>query len=285
MSDHQDRGQDNLRDGENAPPVAQAEPSKPVHPDEDGWEAALANTGTLQVPTPPPAAAQAPVHDMGSITAPMPPVVPVAPVMPVPVHGSSAVAPPALHLQTHAPNAGPAIIVPQIPDYPRRKPQPLTGPLLSVYGAMLWSFVVAGQFTTSWMSSGPMDERWAAIAVFMATVVTGIVALRRAHGAAPVTAARVVGRGAFAFVGAFVAWFATIFVAALAGNTASRNHDVLIAMALTALAVTASVIGPRLTSPGPHLTPTHGRRVMQVMFWAGLALVTLIAGAELVSNG
>lgn len=276
---------------DNAKPVPAAEPSQPTQPDEDGWESALANTENLHVPTPPPAVAEAP--DVGSITAPMPPVAPAPqppPALPAPGAPAPPAAPPvptsapALHLATQGPTAGPAIVIPPIPDYPRRKPQPLVGPVLSVYGAMLWSFVVAGQFTTSWMSSGPMDERWAVLAVFVATIGMGIVALRRAHAAAPVTAGRVVGRAAFAFVGAFIAWFATIFVAALVGNASSRNHDVLIAFGLTALAVTATVVGPRLTSPGPHAT-SHGRRFLQVVVWGGLALVTLIAGAELVANG
>ncbi len=275
-------------DDQNPKGVPQAEPSSPTQPDEDGWEAALADMPNLQ-PTPPPAdvahAVQPPpepAHDVGSVTAPMPPVAPLPMPQPHTIPQPTASAP-ALHLQ--AQNMGPAIIVPQIPDYLRRKPQPLIGPVLSVYGALLWSFVLAGQFTTSWMSSGPMDERLALFTVFLATVVTGIIALRRAQTAAPVTAGRVLGRAVFAFVGAGIAWFATVFVAAIAGNTASRNHDVLIAMFLLALAVTATVMGPRLTSPGPHAAPSHGRKVIQVSFWAGLAVVTLIAGAELVSNG
>ncbi len=277
-------------DDQNPKGVPEAAASSPTAPDEDGWEAALAAMPNLPV-TPAPAdaahTAQAPpvpmhgTNDVGSITAPMPPVAPLPvpqPLIPVPTASA-----PALHLQ--AQNMGPAIIVPQIPDYPRRKPQPLIGPVLSVYGALLWSFVLAGQFTTSWMNAGPMDERLALLTVFVATVGMGIIALRRAQVAAPTSVGRVLGRAVFAFVGAFIAWFATIFVAAIAGHSASRNHDVLIAMFLLALAVTATVLGPRLTSPGPHAAPSHGRKVIQVSFWAGLAVVTLIAGAELVSNG
>jgi len=266
-------------ENKNAPNVPAAEPSQPNVPDEDGWEAALD------------AVASPPEPDVGNITAPMPPVAPIPQVAPPAAQLAQGAPPPAagsapaLHLANQGPMAGPPIAIPRIPDYPKRKPQPLVGPLLSVFGAMLWSFVVAGQFTTSWMSSGPMDERLAAFAVFAATIVTGIFALRRAHAAAPVAPARVVGRAAFAFVGAFVAWFATIFVAAIAGNVASRNHDVLIAFGLIALAVTASILGPRLTSPGPHVAPSHGRRVVQVMMWASFAVVTLVAGAELVANG
>ena len=282
-------------DRAHTPAAPPPEPSTPTQPDEDGWEAALADMPNLPTPAPPAAATDpeaaaaaamntatpqpAPMHDVGTVTAPMLPVAPLPLQNPVPALAGA----PALHLQAH--NQGPSIIIPQIPDYPRRKPQPLTGPLLSVYGGLLWSFVLAGQFTTSWMSGGPLDERWAASIVFVATIVSGILALCRAQSAAPVAAARVVGRAAFAFVGAFVGWVATVFVAAVAGNMASRNHDVLIAFVLVTLAVLASVLGPRLTSPSPHIAPTHGRKVMQVMFWAGLAVVTLIAGAELVANG
>jgi hypothetical protein len=266
--------------------------------EEDEWESALANVPNLEVPTPPP-------PENVEQTAPMPAVAPkpdgqLAPLPPQVLQApqaqatNAAQAPIQGQVAQQAPIASPVagqlhphIVLPIPPEYvaPTRKPQPLIGPVLTVYGALLWSFVVAGQFTTSWMSSGPLGEGWAVLIVMVSTLSAGIWAIVRSHRSQPATPARLVGRTAFAFVGGLVAWFATVFVAAIAGNVASRNHDILIAFVLVALAVTTSIAGPRLTAPAATMGVSHGRKVVLAMVWVGLAIVTLIAGAELASNG
>src|SRR5689334_7425060 len=51
-----------------------------------------------------------------------------------------------------------------------RRPWPVMGSALNVFGVLLWSFVVFGQFTTSWMSGAPLAEGTATLFVFFATL-------------------------------------------------------------------------------------------------------------------
>ena len=84
-----------------------------------------------------------------------------------------------------------------------------------------------------------------------------------------------------------LAWllFVVCLVAAtVAGAASSRNHDMLIAVALVVVSMLAAIGGPKLTSPTPPRR-THGQRFALVALWIGGALVTLVAAADLAIDG
>jgi hypothetical protein len=167
-----------------------------------------------------------------------------------------------------------------------RPARPLLGPTLRVYGALLWSYVIAGQFTTSWFDDGaPLGEAWATLIVVGVTVLVLLLAMRRsAEIAPPQVGSSLVPRTLGVLALAFLA-----FVVTLAGVTVGGfillpgRHNVLYAFVLVVAACLASLAGQRMTRPvGAHV---HSTRVQNVLIWFVLTVITLIAGAELVTNG
>jgi hypothetical protein len=221
------------------------------------------------------AAGQAPVAESEPSVEPLPePVATVeagAPTMPTTMPVAPAPAP--------APAPSPFVTAPA---RTVGTPRPLLGPALRVYGALLWSYVVFGQFTTSWIDDRPLGEGWALLGVFATTATVAVLAVRRSVKVAPTGAVGLVRRTAAAVAIALLAWFTTV-----AGVTLSRafNGDTKNAMALVAMALTASIVGLRMNRAPEGTERMHGRRVLQVMIWITLAVVTLVAGAELVAVG
>jgi hypothetical protein len=165
-----------------------------------------------------------------------------------------------------------------------RVPRPVVGPAMSVFGALLWTFVVAGQFTTSWMSGAPLGEGAAIAMVFFGTLVAWFLAVRRSQ-IVPVSGrgalfGRALAIGAMAF-GLFVA---VVLGATFLGAVSSQNHDLVIALALLALSAVASFMGPRVTAP-VRAARTHSAQLASVALWIGAAIVSAIACAELAANG
>jgi hypothetical protein len=162
------------------------------------------------------------------------------------------------------------------------KPRPLLGPALRVYGALLWSYVVFGQFTTSWIDDRPLGEGWALLGVFATTAAVAVLAVRRSMKVAPTGPLGVVRRAAAVVAMALLGWFVTV-----AGVTLSRafSGDIKNALVLVLVALLASILGLRMNRDPAEADGMHGRRVLQVMIWISLVVVTLIAGAELVAVG
>ena len=183
--------------------------------------------------------------------------------------------------RTHeAPSAAPAA-----PFAKPKRPRPVLGPALSTFAALLWSFVVAGQLTTSWHLGAPLPQGVALSAVVLATLAAGLVGVRRSGLVAPpAQRAGLVGRAIAVFVLAFVLFLITLFAATMAGATALRDHDLLIAFGLVGLATAAAILGPKWTSPAP-LERTHGQRFTLVVLWILGAVVTFVAGVDLAANG
>jgi hypothetical protein len=166
-----------------------------------------------------------------------------------------------------------------------RRPRPVIGPALSTFAALLWSFVVAGQFTTSWRMGAPLPPGIALSAVTLATLAAWIASVRRSGLVVPpAQRTGLVGRGLAAGAVAFVLFLSSLFVATMAGATALRDHDLLIAFGLVALATGAAIVGPKWTSPAPP-ERTHRQRFALVVLWIVGALVTLVAGVDLASSG
>ena len=77
-----------------------------------------------------------------------------------------------------------------------RPPRPIIGFCLAVYGVLLWSFVVAGQFATSWITVRPAGQGTAAFLVIVATGAAWGFALQRSRNALPsATMGRFIWRG------------------------------------------------------------------------------------------
>lgn len=163
--------------------------------------------------------------------------------------------------------------------------RPLLGPALSVLGVLLWAFVVFGQFTTSWMFGTPLGQGTSVLAILLLTFVTWIGAVRRSRVAlVPLTTARFAARAVGIAVVAFLFFITCVIAATAAGGMMSRGHDFLIAFGLVVVSLIAAIAGPRMTTSAP-LPRTHRQRSILVGLWLAGALLTLVAGADLASNG
>jgi hypothetical protein len=168
----------------------------------------------------------------------------------------------------------------------RKRPRPWIGPALSVFAVLLWAFVVAGQFTTSWMTGAPISQGFALFLVMLATFAAWISGIRRSRFAMPPRRpfAGLVGRGIGIAAIAGLLFFVSIFAATAIGNLSSNDHDLFIAFVLVGIATLAAVLGPRLTSEMRPETP-HRMRFIVVVMWLAGALLTLVAGVDLAANG
>ena len=179
-------------------------------------------------------------------------------------------------------------VEPPMPVYPDfrapKKPRPILGSALAVYGVLLWSFVVAGELATSWISGVPISQGSALFMVFAATVTAWVVALRRSRAALPATTlGRFIWRGIGISALSFLFFFVTLIGATMFGQS-THGHDFLIAFVLVSLALTGIVMGPRLTLP---IRPqrTQGARFIVISMWIVGVILTFVAGAELATNG
>jgi hypothetical protein len=153
--------------------------------------------------------------------------------------------------------------------------RPVLGPVLRVYGALLWSYVIAGQFTTSWFDGTPIGEAWAALIVVGTTLLVLFSSMRRSAE---------ISRALGVLALALLAFIVTLVVVVIAGATLlPGKHDFLYAFALVLTALIASLAGLRMTRPDSVYL--HSARVRNVLTWLVLVVITLIAGAELVTSG
>jgi hypothetical protein len=160
------------------------------------------------------------------------------------------------------------------------RPKPLLGPVLSVAGALLWSYVVMGQLTTSWLSGqAPLGEGLALTGVMLSTGAALVVALSQSPAGAP-GASATVKRAGIVLVLSLLLVVAVVVLATVAGAMSRSNLDVPITLALLGTAVITLVSGWRLSRAlAPPLS--HRQRVFAIAFWAFAAAVTLTACGEL----
>ncbi len=175
------------------------------------------------------------------------------------------------------------VLGPALP--PPKRPRPVIGPTLTTFAALLWSFVVAGQFTTSWLVGAPLPQGMAFFVVTLTTFAAWLSSVRLSGVVTP-PRGRVwfLGRAVTIAFFASILFFGSVMAATIAGETVLRNHDLAIAFLLVVVATGAAILGPRWTSPAP-LERTHGQRVRLVMLWIAGGLVTLVAGVDLAANG
>lgn len=164
------------------------------------------------------------------------------------------------------------------------RPRPVLGPSLSVFGVMLWSYVVFGQFTTSWLPGGaPLGEGTAVFFVFVASVVAWVLAVRRSLVVSVRGQQGIAGRAIRIGVLAWAWWLVTVVLASLFGQASGKNLDGPITGLLVLLSAFAVVQGRRLTLPErPPLTQRE--RVIARLLWAGAAAMTLAACVELAAG-
>jgi hypothetical protein len=251
-------------------------------------EATDANASTPDLPTLDPSELVSEPEQ--PVTAPMPPVAPVAAAMPQAMPQDPQPVPPPAGVYPQAPQAAQVQWVGQPAPYAGspfqapRVPRPVIGPALSVFGMLLWTFVVAGQFTTSWMSGAPLSEGAAIAIVFFGTITAWFLAVRRSQ-VVPVSGRReLFGRSLAIGVIAFLLFVGCVVIAVVAGGVSSSNHDLAIALFLLLLSGVAAFFGPRITSP---IRParTSSQQLASVALWIGAMIVSAIACAELAANG
>lgn len=196
------------------------------------------------------------------------------------------------------PAPAPPTIEPPVPSGPYRTPphevrapaprpptRPYVGAAVATFGPMLWSFVVAGQFTTSWSTGKPLAQGIAIAAVFVSTLAAWIVAMRRSHHAVPAASkAALVGRSLVVGLCSFALFVVAIVAATAFGAANPKSHDFLIGFGLVVVAVVATFAGPKLTT-SELPTRTHGQKFVSVALWVLGSLVTLVAGVDLATNG
>ena len=168
---------------------------------------------------------------------------------------------------------------------PPRKPRPVIGPALSVFAVLLWTFVVAGQFTTSWLVGTPLNQTVAVAMVLLMTFTAWVAGIRLSRIVVPPRQTMFLFWRAIGIaVLASLLFFVCFAVAVVTGEASSGGHDVLIPFVLVMVSLLAAIVGPRLTSPTP-LERTHRQRFVVVTLWITGTLVTLVAGVDLAAHG
>jgi hypothetical protein len=168
---------------------------------------------------------------------------------------------------------------------PPKRPRPLIGPAISVFAVMLWTFVIAGQFTTSWNLGAPLSQEVAVALILVTTFAAWLGSVRLSRLVVPPRQTtnlvwRAIGIGVLAFV-----FFITCFTAAAFAGAATReNHDFLIPFVLVVLSLGAALAGRKMTAPSPPQR-TARERFLVVAMWIAGTLLTLVAGIDLAANG
>lgn len=167
----------------------------------------------------------------------------------------------------------------------RSKAWPMLGPALAVFAVVLWTFVVAGQFTTSWSMGMPMNQGVAVGFVLALSFIAWVLNVRRSRDVVPPKDglrgfARAIGIGLLSLLFFFLAIFASM----IAGSAMGRGSDFPIAFVLVLLSLAAALLGPRLTSPARPVR-THRERFFVAATWALGVVLTLVAGIDLAANG
>lgn len=233
-------------------------------------------------------------------TQPLPPVEPVQPTPPIEASAPASPMLPELAAQAEVvvPSGQPVpfgapyrtaepsqIIVPGYAYPAVKRPRPVIGPTLSVFAVLLWSFVVAGQFTTSWSLGAGLSQSIAFGAIMLATFTAWVVNLRRGHLVMPAqSAGGLMGRGIGIALLAALLFTVCLAFATVAGQVASHDHDLFIAFVLVLVSTLAAFMGARLTSPAP-IERSHRGRFILVAMWVAGALLTFVAGIDLAANG
>jgi hypothetical protein len=188
--------------------------------------------------------------------------------------------------QGTAPVAPTATVAPDHSE-PARRARPILGPALVTLGALLWAFVVMGTYTTSWFAgSAPLGEGFALMGVVLVTVFAWISSVRRSRPDPAGGTRGLVVRAIAVALAAFGLWAGCMFVATLFGMASSANMGPVIEGALLLVAGAAAFIGNRsIAVPGQRRARSPARRAVLAASWIGVALVTLGACAEMMSEG
>jgi hypothetical protein len=161
----------------------------------------------------------------------------------------------------------------------------LWGPVLRVFGVVLWAFVVMGELVTSYSPGGHamlLGEATGTLFVLGCGVSVWISALRRSvRDAPPLTPAGSLTRGVGIGLLALGAFFAAIFAAMIVNRAAS---DGVITVVLLAMAGGAVFYGRRLSVHGDEPPPTENARVFARVLWTCAAVLTFIALVALAAS-
>ncbi len=125
------------------------------------------------------------------------------------------------------------------------------GPALWIFGMFVWSFIVAGEFTTA----GFVAEAAAFIGVIVITMVTAVLAIRGALGRETALKPRT-GMTIFVTLGLSALLTVTL---ALPVQTVRASTDIGMTLLLLFIGATAIGIGGRIFKPAQRVFPTPVR--------------------------
>jgi hypothetical protein len=146
---------------------------------------------------------------------------------------------------------------------------------------LLWSYVVFGQFTTTWFpKTAPMSEGLAVFCVFTCTVAGWILAVRRSLVVPVRSQQALYGRAINIGVLGAGWWLLTVILAAILGMASGKNVDILMMPVLLVVSVVAIVRGRRIAVP-ERLPLSQRERTLLTLLWTGGVAVTLGACVEL----
>lgn len=161
-----------------------------------------------------------------------------------------------------------------------KKARPILGGAVWTYGALLWAFVIFGQFTTSWGLSTPLNQTAAIVIVLIIMSIAWIKSLRHGSIAAP---GNIAGRALGILMLSFT-FFGVTWVLSIIGGAMTGKMSGLVPFCLVGVALLSVIFGARMTSP-IKLERSHGQRFASVVMWILGTILTLVAGADLASNG
>jgi hypothetical protein len=152
-----------------------------------------------------------------------------------------------------------------------RPPRLVLGPGLWIFGALLWSYVVLGQFVVK-----DFPEGIALLTLALVVGVTYAAAVRDSLRAVPAEPSARRRRWLWPGVAAFGFWLGTTLLVTAVGKSSNANLDAPITLLLLALSVLAIILGRRFTHPG-RPKRSLGKLALFIAAWLLAALATLAA--------
>jgi hypothetical protein len=154
---------------------------------------------------------------------------------------------------------------------PRRVQRPLVGVSLWCFGALLWSYLVAGEIVV-----------WTAVPEALGVLaVLGAFAIAWFHGTSQMPRTPQM-RSLLPGIIAFLAWIITLVLSTAVFNTGGRKNAEMAALLLWCFAVGVYALGRHLTALNP-LSLSPRARTAGIVLWLIVALATLMAGVNIIS--
>jgi len=153
----------------------------------------------------------------------------------------------------------------------------LWGPVLSIFGVLLWAFVVMGQLVTTYAPGRHellLGEATGVLFVLGASMAAWLRAVRHSLRVSPVNGrAKRVERALSLGILALIGWGVAMGVAMVIGRAVSDGSTTFL---MLFIAAGAFFYGRRLLGQSKGSQP-QARSIVAIALWAGAGLITLVA--------